>query len=117
MLGATILKGILNLPKYCTQDAVCHGANSSICLHINAHLKTARPTMAVSMTTQPSLDLIAERVERLLVRHEELQRTNTLLTDQVSALTQERDLLRLRLQAARARVDALIERLPANQGE
>ncbi len=73
--------------------------------------------MAESMTTQPSLDLIAERVERLLVRHEELQRTNTLLTDQVTALTQERDLLRLRLQAARARVDALIERLPANQGE
>ncbi|KOC24178.1 hypothetical protein GL58_04305 [Comamonas testosteroni] len=69
------------------------------------------------MTTQPSLDLIAERVERLLVRHGELQRTNTLLTDQVIALTQERDLLRLRLQAARARVDALIERLPANQGE
>ncbi|MDR0213771.1 MAG: DUF904 domain-containing protein [Comamonas sp.] len=69
------------------------------------------------MTPQPSLDLIAERVERLLVRHEELQRTNTLLTDQVIALTQERDLLRLRLQAARARVDALIERLPANQGE
>ncbi|EED68078.1 conserved hypothetical protein [Comamonas testosteroni KF-1] len=73
--------------------------------------------MAESMTTQPSIDLIAERVERLLVRHEELQRTNTLLTDQVTALTQERDLLRLRLQAARARVDALIERLPANQGE
>ena len=73
--------------------------------------------MAESMTTQPSLDLIAERVERLLVRHEELQRTNTLLTDQVIALTQERDLLRLRLQAARARVDALIERLPANQGQ
>lgn len=73
--------------------------------------------MAESMTTQPSLDLIAERVERLLVRHEELQRTNTLLTDQVTALTQERDLLRLRLQAARARVDALIERLPANRGE
>ncbi len=73
--------------------------------------------MAESMTTQPSIDLIAERVERLLVRHEELQRTNTLLTDQVIALTQERDLLRLRLQAARARVDALIERLPANQGE
>lgn len=73
--------------------------------------------MAESMTPQPSLDLIAERVERLLVRHEELQRTNALLSDQVAALTQERDLLRLRLQAARARVDALIERLPANQGE
>ncbi len=88
-----------------------------ICLHIYTHPRTARPTMAESMTTQPSIDLIAERVERLLVRHEELQRTNTLLTDQVTALTQERDLLRLRLQAARARVDALIERLPANQGE
>ncbi|MEG0148813.1 MULTISPECIES: DUF904 domain-containing protein [unclassified Comamonas] len=69
------------------------------------------------MTPQTSLDLIAERVERLMVRHEELQRTNTLLTEQVAALTQERDSLRLRLQAARARVDALIERLPANQGE
>ncbi|CAM4172800.1 DUF904 domain-containing protein [Comamonas aquatilis] len=73
--------------------------------------------MAESMIPQTSLDLIAERVERLMVRHEELQRTNTLLTEQVAALTQERDSLRLRLQAARARVDALIERLPANQGE
>ncbi len=73
--------------------------------------------MSESMTPQTSLDLIAERVERLMVRHEELQRTNTLLTEQVAALTQERDSLRLRLQAARARVDALIERLPANQGE
>lgn len=73
--------------------------------------------MAESMIPQTSLDLIAERVERLMMRHEELQRTNTLLTEQVAALTQERDSLRLRLQAARARVDALIERLPANQGE
>ncbi|MEQ6434509.1 DUF904 domain-containing protein [Comamonas sp. w2-DMI] len=69
------------------------------------------------MTHQSSLDLIAERVERLLVRHDELQRTNALLTEQVAALAQERDSLRSRLQAARARVDALIERLPANQGE
>ena len=67
------------------------------------------------MTPQSSLDLIAERVDRLLVRHEELQRTNALLTDQVAALTEERDSLRSRLNAARARVDALIERLPANQ--
>ncbi len=67
------------------------------------------------MTPQSSLDLIAERVDRLLVRHEELQRTNALLADQVAALTEERDSLRSRLNAARARVDALIERLPANQ--
>ena len=67
------------------------------------------------MTSQTSLDHIAERVERLLVRHEELQRTNALLAEQVAALTQERDSLRSRLNAARARVDALIERLPSNQ--
>lgn len=73
--------------------------------------------MAESMTPQSSLDLIAERVERLLVRHEESQRTNALLAQQVAALTQERDSLRLRLHAARSRVDALIERLPANQGK
>ena len=55
---------------------------------------------------------MAERVERLLVRYEELQRTNALLTQQVEALTQERDSLRSRLSAARTRVDALLERLP-----
>ncbi len=73
--------------------------------------------MAESMSPQSSLDLIAERVDRLLLRQEELQRTNVLLAEQVAALTQERESLRSRLSAARARVDALIERLPANQGE
>ena len=57
---------------------------------------------------------VAERVERLLLRHDELQRTNQLLTEQVRLLTQDRDSLRSRLSAARARVDALIERLPDN---
>jgi len=64
------------------------------------------------MAHPSSLDQIAERVERLLLRHAELQRTNTLLTQQVMALTQERDSLQSRLQAARARVDALLDRLP-----
>ena len=64
------------------------------------------------MATPPSLDQLADRVERLLLRYEELQRTNTLLTEQVRALTQERDSLKSRLSAARARVDALLERLP-----
>jgi cell division protein ZapB len=63
-------------------------------------------------TTQ--IDKITERVERLLLRYEELQRTNALLTAQVSALALERDSLRSRLGAARARVDALLERLPEN---
>jgi cell division protein ZapB len=65
------------------------------------------------MPSLSPLDQIAERVERLLVRHEQLQRTNDLMTEQVAALTQERDSLRSRLQAARHRIDALIERLPA----
>ena len=65
------------------------------------------------MPQNSPIDQIAERVERLLVRHEELQRTNALLSSQVQALTQERDLLKSRLGAARHRIDALIDRLPA----
>ena len=67
------------------------------------------------MSAPSPLDLISDRVERLLLRHAELQRTNALLVEQVTALTQERDSLRSRLSAARARVDALIERLPSNE--
>lgn len=59
------------------------------------------------------LDDLAERVERLVLRHEELKRTNALLEQQLSVLGSERDSLRSRLAAARARIDALIERLPA----
>jgi cell division protein ZapB len=64
------------------------------------------------MLTQSDFDQIAERVERLLVRHEELQRTNALLSAQVDAVTKERDSLKSRLSAARSRVDALLDRLP-----
>ena len=64
------------------------------------------------MSHTPLIDQIAERVERLLLRHEELQRTNALLSSQVQELTHERDLLKSRLGAARHRIDALIDRLP-----
>ena len=60
------------------------------------------------------IEQITESVERLLLRYEELQRTNALLTEEVGVLTQERDSLKSRLGAARARVDALLERLPEN---
>ncbi len=59
---------------------------------------------------------LAERVERLLLRHQELQRTNALLEQQLASVTQERDSLRSRLNAARGRIDALLERLPAEAG-
>ena len=64
------------------------------------------------MANSDTIDQIAERVDHLLLRHEELLMTNTLLTQQVQALSLERDQLKSRLAAARARVDALIERLP-----
>jgi cell division protein ZapB len=64
------------------------------------------------MANQNLIDQIAERTERLLVRYGELQRTNVLLAEQVDALIHERDALKSRLNTARARVDALLERLP-----
>ena len=70
------------------------------------------PTIFLAMSNQTQIDQITERVERLLLRYEELQRTNALLSDQVSVLMHERDSLQSRLNAARARVDALLERLP-----
>ena len=60
----------------------------------------------------PRIDELAERVERLLLRHEELQRTNQLLASQLATTTTERDNLRSRLNAARSRIDVLLERLP-----
>ena len=68
------------------------------------------------MANPTQLDQLAERIERLLVRYEELQRTNVLLGDQVDSLTLERDSLKSRLGAARARVEALLERLPQANG-
>ena len=64
------------------------------------------------MSNPAQIDQIATRVERLLVRYQELQRINALLSAQVETLVQERDSLKSRLGAARARVDALLERLP-----
>ena len=66
----------------------------------------------VCMPDNNPLDSVLERVERLLVRYEELKRTNDLLIDQVETLTQERDSLKSRLQAARSRIDGLLDRLP-----
>ena len=59
------------------------------------------------------LDELADRVERLVLRHEELKRTNGLLEQQLAATSSERDSLKSRLAAARARIDSLLDRLPA----
>ena len=57
---------------------------------------------------------LADRVDRLLLRHQELKRTSALLEQQLTAVSAERDSLRSRLAAARSRIDTLLERLPAD---
>lgn len=64
------------------------------------------------MAPSAPLDQIAERVERLLLRHTEMQRTQQAMARQIEALTLERDALKTRLHTARHRLDALIDRLP-----
>jgi len=59
-----------------------------------------------------TIEELADRVERLLLRHEELQRTNALLATRLAAVSNERDNLRSRLNAARGRIDRLLQRLP-----
>ena len=60
------------------------------------------------------LEDFAERVDRLVLRHQEVKRSSALLEQQLAAVAAERDSLKSRLAAARARIDALLERLPAD---
>lgn len=69
------------------------------------------------MPFQTYIDQISERVDRLLLRHDELQRVNQLLEQQVEALRLERDQLRHQCTTARQRVDLLLSRLPHEQEE
>jgi cell division protein ZapB len=64
-----------------------------------------------------TLQDLATRIDRLLLRHSELERTNKLLLEQVASLSGERDSLKSRLAAARTRIDTLLERLPATDGK
>ena len=64
-----------------------------------------------------TLDELADRIERLVLRHDELKRTNALLEQKLAVVGNERDNLKSRLAAARARIDALLERLPAGPPE
>lgn len=59
---------------------------------------------------------LVDRVDRLLLRHEELERTTALLQRQLEAVAAERDQLRSRLGVARVRIDELLARLPSPAG-
>ncbi len=69
-------------------------------------------TSATPSALDAQFDVLAEKVERLALRHAELRRTNGLLEQRVRQLESERDALRARLGQARMRVERLIERLP-----
>ena len=85
-------------------------------LHLLRRTKiSATPTIDPCMTTTFSLDDLAARTEALLSRYEALAHAHTELQAQLNATLQERDSLRLRLQAARARIETLIAQLPVNQ--
>lgn len=60
------------------------------------------------------IEELADRVERLLLRFDELSRTQQLVEAQLASVTQERDSLKSRLNAARSRIDALLDRLPTD---
>ncbi len=74
--------------------------------------RIARMTSATPSALEVQLDDLADKVERLALRHAELRRTNALLEQRVQQLDLERDALRTRLGQARTRVDRLLERLP-----
>ena len=72
------------------------------------------------MSVSILLPQIIERTDRLLAHHAQLHNANALLQVQVQALTQERDSLQARLNAARTRNDellALLNRQPAPKGD
>ena len=75
----------------------------------NSHTPFSRRAMS-------KIEELADRVERLLLRHGELQRTNALLRAQLAEVAQDRDHLRARLTTARNRIDGLLERLPRDAG-
>ena len=69
------------------------------------------------MSKPSPIDTLAPRVERLLAQYQALEQAHQQQQATLAALYRERESLRLRLQASRARVDELIARLPANQTE
>jgi cell division protein ZapB len=97
-------------PFNCAEMNIGTGTNSEDCKQLLC--PTLQSTTPLQRCTMSKIEELADRVERLLLRHEELQRTAVLLEQQVASVSHERDSLRSRLNAARSRIDALLERLP-----
>lgn len=84
------------------------------CGRTGLYNRDAPHALAAPTRIMATVEDLAERVERLLMRHDELGRTAALLQQKLASVTQERDSLRSRLNAARGRIDALLSRLPAD---
>jgi cell division protein ZapA (FtsZ GTPase activity inhibitor) len=85
------------------------GLRRAFLLRRRRKLGEGLPTMPPGETgDMAKLDDLSERVDRLVLRHQELKRTSALIEQQLMAVTAERDSLRSRLAAARARIDALL---------
>jgi cell division protein ZapB len=69
------------------------------------------------MSSETQIDQIAERVERLLLRHAELQQRNAALARELEQARQQRDALEQRLASAAARLDLLLAQLPRPEGD
>ena len=81
--------------------------SSSACPHI-----FFMPFGAMTTPVLPfSLAHVCDCLEGWLLRYHELQKTTSLLQQQLDEVTQERDSLKSRLAAARSRVDVLLTRL------
>lgn len=69
------------------------------------------------MTTPSPFDSVADRVELLLTKYEELLHMQHLLHAQLRDVTDERDLLQAHLKAAHVKINTLAALIPANQLE
>ncbi len=69
------------------------------------------------MSPETQIDLIAERVERLLLRHAELLQRNAALTQELEQARLQRDGYAQRLASATERLDALLAQLPLQEGD
>jgi cell division protein ZapB len=103
------------LPRAAESDGTGTNGTDGISAHRGALYDPAQTTRCTFFMA--TLQDLATRIDRLLLRHSELERTNKLLLEQVAALAGERDSLKSRLAAARTRIDALLERLPATDGK
>lgn len=111
-LARAALRRRFPIPVY-PAPSMKEGAGTNACDATSARI--IRSPFLIERASMARLNELALRIDRLLLRHEELERTNKLLLEQVASLTGERDSLKSRLGAARARVDALLERLPAGE--